>query len=64
MFILYLKVPAGSDNCVCENGWVGTECDVECSFHGEIINGSCICHESWWGQVCDIPGCPGIVYPV
>ena len=53
--------PPGSTNCVCEKGWVGTGCDVPCSFNGVIIDteGNCLCKHGWRGDVCDIPGCEG-----
>ena len=52
--------PVGSQNCECNPGWAGLNCDSECSENGKIINGKCKCDIGWWGRVCDIPGCPGI----
>ncbi|KAH3879993.1 hypothetical protein DPMN_003905 [Dreissena polymorpha] len=51
--------PLGSDNCVCHPGWVGINCNVECSYHGKIVNDKCLCDVGWRGPFCDIPGCPG-----
>jgi hypothetical protein len=51
--------PVGSQNCECDPGWVGINCDSECSNHGSIVNAKCECDIGWRGRVCDIPSCPG-----
>ena len=51
--------PVGSQNCACDPGWAGLNCDAECSLHGIIQNGKCVCDIGWRGPLCDIPGCPG-----
>jgi len=53
--------PVGSQNCSCDPGWSGINCDAECSYHGTITNNACDCDVGWRGSVCDIPACPGDV---
>lgn len=53
-------IPIGANNCTCYPGWVGINCDSECSDHGKIVDGECDCDVNWWGSFCDVPGCPGI----
>ncbi|XP_033745589.1 uncharacterized protein LOC117331103 [Pecten maximus] len=52
--------PTFSDNCTCDPGWVGIECDAECSLHGSFNGTMCNCDVNWRGVVCEMPGCPGI----
>ena len=51
--------PVGSQNCTCNPGWAGLNCDAECSLRGQILKGQCHCDVGWRGPLCDIPGCPG-----
>lgn len=51
--------------CVCEEGWTGTNCDTSTCFeHGTLVSGEkkeCICTEERWNATtyCMIPYCSG-----
>ena len=53
----------------CENGWIGSLCDIPDCRHGfpDFINGWClICHPGWIGHACDTKPClfgiPNMLY--
>ena len=52
--------PQYSDNCTCDSGWTGVNCDSMCTDHGTIVDGLCHCDVGWRGVLCDVAGCPGI----
>ena len=39
--------------CVCEDGFSGRECDIECNNHGQAIPGGCVCDPEYTGKFCD-----------
>jgi len=51
-----------SGMCVCEDGWSGSDCDVEdrcftgtlnCGSHGDCVDNACVCDDGWQGELCD-----------
>lgn len=49
-----------NNNCVCDNGWSGANCDVAslcdsviCLAHAHCVSGICQCDSGWTGANCD-----------